>query len=155
MENKVLKSKSIFQGFIESPLSKLDWILFIVIASFCFIAFQQGGDLGHTGGSSIAYLQGHVLDFYDYNVQFVGGNAYLPSTYMLFAVWNIPIYLINVVTVPTQYVSWLVTMWFKVLPVLFYIASGFLMYKIGNIIGLGNKKFKLMAYIFLTALLAF
>ena len=46
-------------------------------------------------------------------------------------------------------------MWFKVLPVLFYIASGFLMYKIGNIIGLGNKKFKLMAYIFLTALLAF
>ena len=45
-------------------------------------------------------------------------------------------------------------MWFKVLPVLFYIASGFLMYKIGNIIGLSSKKSKLMAYIFLTAPLA-
>ena len=62
--------------------SKLDWIVFFLISLFCFFTFQQG-DILHTGGSSFAYLNGHILDFYDYNAQFMEVNNYLPSTYFV------------------------------------------------------------------------
>lgn len=141
------------KGIISSPLSSIDWILFIVITGFCFLTFQQM-DIYHTGGSSFAYLNGHILDFYEYNVKYVGGNSYLPSTYILFAIWNIPIYLLKIVTLPTCSVPWAVTMWYKALPVLFYVLSGFVVYKICKIISFGEKKSKIIAYIFLTSPIA-
>ncbi|MCI0502362.1 MAG: hypothetical protein L0Y48_02095 [Fusobacteria bacterium] len=154
MKNKIIKNKFKLSDLIDPPLSKLDWLLFFIIAAICFITFQQP-DLIHTGGSSIAYLNGHILDFYDYNVQYVGGNAYLPSTYIMFAIWNIPIYLLNILTLPgMRNVPWIAIMWFKLLPSIFYIISGYLIYKIGVDNGIGIKKSKMMAFIFLTAPLA-
>ena len=55
---------------IEKPLKKIDYILFGIIAVACFLTFQQG-DIMHTAGCSYGYLQGHFLDFYDWDA-----NAY-------------------------------------------------------------------------------
>ena len=142
---KPLKLKSL----TEKPLSWFDWIAFAVLAGFCFISFNQAGDILHTGGSSFAYLNGHILDFYDYNIKFVGGNAYMPSSYILFAIWNIPLRVFRIVVEPTMTGSLKVLSWYKLLPTLFYFASGFLMYKIALELKMGQAKAKLCAYAFL------
>ncbi len=151
MKNRI---KHAYCSATEKPLSLVDWILFFVLAGFCFLSFQQS-DLMHTGGSSIAYLNGHFLDFYEYNLPFMRVNNYLPSSYILFAIWNLPIYLLGLVKLPGRSFSFFVTMWFKTLPALFYLFSALVLYKIGLQMQLGNKKSKLMSYIFLTTPLAF
>lgn len=57
--------------------------------------FSQGGDIGHTVNSSYAYLQGHFVDFYDYNQKLVQGNDYLPLIYLIYGLWMAPIYLMG------------------------------------------------------------
>lgn len=148
------KQLSFRRDFIEGPLQLYDWIIFIFFAFCCFFIFQQG-DILHTGGSAIAYLNGHIWDFYDYNKVYMVGNNYLPSTYILFAIWDIPLRLFGIVTIPTENVHYYVLMWYKLLPCLFYIACGYLMYKIGLEIGFGSKKAKLCAYAFLTTPIGF
>ena len=62
----------------------------------CFLLFQQF-DLFHTFISSYAYLGGHFVDFYDFNKQAVGGNDYLPLIYIFFAIWNLPLYFLDLI----------------------------------------------------------
>ena len=132
----------------EKPLHIWDYIIFFVLAGFCFLTFQQG-DLIHTGSSSIAYLNGHFLDFYDYNVEYMGGNAYMPSSYLLFAIWNIPLKLFGMLPVPSIDIPYVALMWYKALPSLFYVLSAFLVYKVAVEFGFGTKKAKICAFIFL------
>ena len=40
MENKTIESKLKWQKFIPGPLSKLDWVLFDLLAIFCFFTFH-------------------------------------------------------------------------------------------------------------------
>lgn len=134
---------------VDGRLTVLDWVLFALIAGVCYFTFQHG-DILHTGGSSFAYLNGHILDFYDYNVPYLSGNSYLPSTYILFAIWNIPLKLLGLVNLPTVNVGFGVLMWFKALPVLFYLATGGVVYKITKQIGMGSTKAKYCMYAFLT-----
>lgn len=141
-------------SLIEQPLSRIDWFIFIFFAVVSFFTFQQW-DILHTGGSSFAYLNGHIWDFYDYNKTYMQGNNYLPSTYILFAIWNIPIRLLGLVTVPTSNVSTIVLMWYKLLPVSVYMISSLLIYKIGLEMGFDYKKSKLCAFVFLTTPIGF
>ena len=46
--------KLAFSNLAEKPLTIADWVVFFIIAFFCFVTFQQG-DIFHTGGSSFAY----------------------------------------------------------------------------------------------------
>lgn len=126
----------------------IEYIIFGVIAIICFFSFQQG-DILHTGGSSFAYLNGHILDFYEYNATVLGGNNYLPSSYILFALWNIPIRLLNLVTEPTLTVPTGVLMWYKLLPVIFYCFSGYLIYLIAVEMKLNKVNAKFCALLFL------
>jgi len=146
--------KKFINRVTANPLTWVDWLIFVLLAGLCYFSLQQG-DIYHTAGSSFGYLNGHILDFYDYDMQYMGGLAYMPSTYILFAIWNIPIKLFGIVKIPTMAVPWLVLMWYKALPTLLYLASGILMFKIGQVIGLGTKKAKLMTYVFLTTPIGF
>lgn len=133
----------------EAPLSIWDYIVFLALAAFCFLAFQQG-DLLHTAGSSYGYLNGHILDFYDYDA-FCGIHpSYMPSIYILFAIWNIPMKLLGVVPIPTDELGILPVMWAKVLPCALYLLSGFVIYRICMEIGMGSKKSKICTYASLT-----
>ena len=136
------------------PLTYIDYIIFMSIGVFCFFVFEHG-DILHTGGSSFAYLNGHILDFYDYNVAYMEGNAYLPSSYILFAIWNIPIRLLGLMTVPSFAAPYGVLMWYKLLPTLVYLGTGFLVYKIAMEFEFGSLKSKISAFVFLTTPIGF
>lgn len=142
-------------GVVEKPLTMFDYVIFGIIAIVCFITFQQG-DILKAAGSSYAFLQGHILDFYDYTANEYGlWNTYMPSTYIMFAIWNIPLKLFGVVTEPGIEAGTWVIMWYKLLPAILYIVSGMIVYKIANVLGMGSKKAKLCAYAYLTAPIGF
>ena len=138
----------------DNSLKMLDWVIFAVLAGFCFFTMQHT-DIAHTGGSSFSLLNGHLLDFYDYTAEYMVGNNYMISTYILFAIWNIPIRLLGLIDVPTMVIPYGVLMWYKALPTLFYILSAYLIYRIGVQVGLGQNKSKVAAYTFLTMPIAF
>ena len=147
--------KSRVLSAIEKPLSLFDYIIFAVIGLVCFLCFQQG-DIMHTAGSSYGFLQGHILDYYDWVAyEYDIWDSYMPSTYILFAIWNIPMKLFGIVVHPEEFADYWVIMWYKLLPTLFYLASGILIYKIASQIGMGKGKSKLCAYAFITAPIGF
>lgn len=138
----------------EGRLKWWDYLIFGVVAAVCFFCFQQR-DLLHTTGCSVGYLNGHIRDFYDYCGTFDIHPSYMPTTYILFAVWNIPMRLLGFLTVPTEDITLVATMWSKALPCLLYLLSGFLIYRIGMEIGMGTKKSKYCVYACLTMPVAF
>lgn len=142
-------------GIIEPPLKVIDYILFIMLAAGCFFTFQNS-DLVHTAASSYGYLNGHILDFYDYNGLFRLYDSYLPSTYIVFALWNLPLYLCGFRNLPqTDSITFPLLMWNKLLPCMLYIVCGRLVYRIAEEIGMGKGKSKLCAYAFLTMPIGF
>ncbi|MBA2964829.1 MULTISPECIES: hypothetical protein [Ramlibacter] len=81
------------QGYV----SKLAVAAYGLVLLLCFLTFQQA-DLLHTVGSSYAYLKGHWADFYDYNAPYAGRNDYLPSIYLVFAAWALPLQFVGAIT---------------------------------------------------------
>lgn len=140
----------------KDSISLVDWIIFILMGLIC-ICICVHPDIMHTVGSSFSYLNGHFLDFYDYNklVPTIGGDAYLPSTYLLFAIWNIPIRLLGLVQEATMGLPLFVVVWNKLFTTLFYLASGILVFKICKYLKLGNYYSKICAFVFLTAPIGF
>lgn len=139
----------------EKPLKAYDYIIFAVVGLVCFLCFQQG-DIMHTAGSSYGFLEGHIFDYYDWVAyEYDIWDSYMPSTYILFAIWNIPMKLFGIVECPNSVADFWVLMWYKLLPVLFYLASGILMYKTAMQLGMGFAKSKLCAYAFITAPIGF
>lgn len=134
-------------------MSVWDYVLFALLAAGCFLCFQQT-DILHTGASANAYLGGHILDFYEYNRQVLGGDGYYPSTYIAFAIWNIPLKLIGQ-AYETMSVPLPVMFWYKLMPCLLYLWSAFILYQIAKDMGMGADKSKMCAYAFLTAPIAF
>ncbi len=149
-----MKFKDIKLQSDDKSLRLYDWIVFGVLAVLCFFLMSQG-DVLHAAGSSVSLLNGHILDFYDYTSQYMSGNNYLISTFAIFAIWNIPIRLFDILTVPTWDVPYGVLLWDKALTSLFFLASIFLIYLIAKEIGFDNNKSKISAYAFATMPFAF
>ena len=132
-----------------------DGILFAALAVLSFFCFQQR-DLMHTVGCSVGYLNGHFADFYDYCGTFGIHPSYLPSVYLVFAVWNIPMKLAGVLTVPMEEgLPEAALLWSKALPCIVYLFSGILIRNICMEIGMGEKKSHLCAWASLTMPVAF
>ncbi len=135
-------------------LTKFDWVIFLFLIFFSYFTLQQW-DLLHTAGSSAAYLNGHFFDFYEYNQQYVKVNNYFPSSYILFAIWNIPLKLFGMFNVPTLNPTIPMIMWYKLLPTLFYFGCGILFKKICLLLGMGKEKAQIGTFVFLTTPIAF
>ena len=111
----------------------------LVTIVICFLFFLQP-DLIHTATSSYAYLQGHIFDFYEYNKMLLGGNDYLPTLYIIFSLWNMPIHFLDLTSLQTlNNFQWdLATpfeiAWWKTLLAFFYAGSTILIYKIAHLI---------------------
>ena len=143
------KQRKIWDRIVEKPLTIWDYVAFLALALFCFLTFQQN-DLLHTAGSSYGFLNGHILDFYDYDASCGIHPSYMPSIYLLFAIWNIPMKILHVVPIPTDELGILSTMWAKLLPCGLYLLSGLVIYRICMEIGMGSKKSKICTYASLT-----
>ena len=140
-------------GFLNKPISKVDWFFFFLIYIFCYFVFLHGDILG-VNSSSISYLAGHIRDFYDFNPAHKTEALcnYLPSTYILFAVWNIPIYLLKFVSCPTtplDKIPLFAVFWFKLLPNIFYFFISVVLFKISKLLGFKQIKTVHYAYMIL------
>ena len=69
--------------------------LFGLMTILSVALFSQKGDISHTIHSSYAYLQGQLVNFYDFNVYVVGENNYLPTVYIIFAIWMLPLHVLG------------------------------------------------------------
>lgn len=143
--NKIKLSK---QGWIDVVIYGLLFIL-------CFLLFCHT-DIRHTSSFSMGILDGHLFDLYEYNYKIWDMSSNYPiSTYLLFAVWGIPIKLLGLSVRPFFEMSVCVELWFKLLPALTFICSGIIIYKIANCAGMPSDKSKLCMYAFLASPIAF
>ncbi len=83
----------------HSATSKPERILILILGLLFACSFFFVFDLFATVLASYGYLDGHFLDFYDYNHattwDAMGGNmAYYPTIYAIFALWNLPLRLL-------------------------------------------------------------
>jgi len=119
-------------------ISKKNYLFYFISLIVCFLLFRQS-DITHTNASSFAYLHGHIANFYDYNKPLVGGNDYLPLVYLIFALWNLPLKLLELIPEVTSSTwmtsSTIIIIWSKLLLVIFFFASIGLLGKISNQIG--------------------
>ncbi len=135
------------------PFNTADVVFYGIITLFCYFVFQHP-DILHTGRSSYTVFRGHIFDFYDENAKFVHGSNYLISTYILYAIWNAPLYIFKIIKNPYIDAGYVV-FWYKALPALFFAASAFVMYKIGRITGLSSKYSKLLVVFWVSSPLLF
>ncbi|MFA5200635.1 MAG: hypothetical protein WC442_07045 [Candidatus Omnitrophota bacterium] len=132
--------------------SRWDIFFYFLTLIFCYFVFNHA-DILSPAGSSFTYLSGHVKDFYGANSKdFV--NNYLPSSYILFAVWNLPLRLLGVIGTSAVDAGYLI-FWYKLLPTLFLAASGLWMYRIGRVIGLSGENSRLMTMLWLSSPILF
>src|SRR6476661_7832104 len=142
---------------LPGELRLLDLVLYVLVLTSCYVLFQQT-DLFHTSSTSYAYLNGHMVDFYDYNNKLLPGwEYYLPLIYILFAIWNIPLKLLGLThDIATSGITLSVgeLAWTKLLIVIFYFATAYVIFLIARSISGQSQKAKYIAIIFATSSIA-
>jgi len=147
-----------FKRILPDNLSFLDFVLYVLVVTSCYLLFQQT-DLFHTSSSSYAYLNGHITDYYDYNNKIIAGEDpfYLPFIYIIFAIWNIPLKIFGLmhdVSVSGVTLSVVELAWTKFLIVVFCFAATYVIFLIGKAITGQSQKAKYVAVIFATSPIA-
>lgn len=133
----------------STELCRLDWILtFIILAGLFFTCVHS--DVKLTGNRSFLMYR-HFTDFYQASYEQSGGYwaNYLPSTFIAYAIWNLPLYLTGHAPEAILTNSFVNLMWYKLLPVIIYFITAQLMYRIGRKLGFGEKKALLCKFAFL------
>ena len=130
-------------------LCRLDWILSFLILAVLFVTCVHS-DVKLTGNRSFLMYK-HFSDFYDASYQQSGGYwaNYLPSTFIAYAIWNLPLYLTGHAPEAILTNSFVNLMWYKFLPVILYFVTAQLMYRLGMKLGFGEKKSLLCKFAFL------
>lgn len=141
----------------EGELSVIDWGLLVVMGIFSFFVFSHI-DLLITAQHSYAFLEGHISDFYSacHDMNDTYSANYLPLTFVVFAIWNLPLKLIGFQ--PEFWGDWseVFIFWNKLLPVSVYILSAFSLFKLCvNEFEMDKKKAKMVMYVFVTAPVGF
>lgn len=154
MNNRIFKK---IDKLPNKGVGKFEWLLFALLAAFCYIFFCHQ-DILITAGHSIEYLNGHITDFYSACKKTDGAYTanYLPSTFILFAIWNIPMKLFGFE--PTAFGDWntVFMLWNKILPTAAYFLSGAILYKIcRERLNFDKKKSALAMFLAFTAPTAF
>ncbi|MFA6029221.1 MAG: hypothetical protein WC969_05145 [Elusimicrobiota bacterium] len=148
-ENEGKPGLSRASAFPLAPLTHLDIVLYSLLILLCAVSFQQK-DLLDTCRASLAYLSGHVFDFYDFNASYPPACMYLPSTYVLFALWGIPLKLMGLLPAAPAEVGTFF-LWFKLLTTIFVAGSAYLIHRIGRVLGLSPRSAMLMAAFWLAS----
>lgn len=133
-------------------------IVFSVITVLCFTCFYHS-DILNTAGSAFTFLNGHILDFYTVNADLGYYDIYMPGVYILFAVWNIPLYILGYgrTLVPFHEMAYPypVYLWFKLLPALCYFLTSFLIKEIMMEVGFSERKSRIAQIVWTACPLGF
>lgn len=118
-----------FKSFPRS-VNSFEFIVCAVMVISLTIAFTFVYDLAHTSNCSLAYLYGHISDFYDYNVNVRGAETivYYPTIYIFYAIWNIPLRIMGITAITGNDAGLLI--WEKGLGLLFLFIIYCLTYKL-------------------------
>ncbi len=136
-------------NLLPDGFKKYQLTLYLLTLVLCFLCFQHG-DLFHTIISAKAYLNGHFLDFYDYNKPIVSGNDYFPLLYLIFALWLLPLKALGLLG-PAKSLTVVVIVWSKLLLVSCFVGLAVITYKISTVLTDGDvKQSQLTAAIFAT-----
>lgn len=138
---------------VKKGLTKWDYGIFAALAVICFLLFNHT-DVLHTGSSANAYLAGHFLDFYEFNRDAISGSSYYPSTYIVYAIWNLPLLFLGQLTHDMGVPYW-TAMWYKLLPTLLYVFSAKVIYQTALELKMTPNKAKVCAFAFVTTPIAF
>ena len=133
-------------------LKRRDWVGFAVISVCCFLLFCHA-DILITANHSYAFLEGRITDFYSacYEMTDTYSANYLPLTFLVFAIWNIPLKLLGLG--PKSWGDWslVYTYWNKLLPILFFFGSAVLIVRLcKDRFGMKQEKARLAGFLFLT-----
>lgn len=138
-------------------------ILFCLGISLICVLFFCHRDLLITAERSVGYIQSwNILDnvthFYSNSLKNLGdlGANYLPTTFIIFAIWNIPLKILNLT--PHYLRDWGIpfTLWNKILPVMVFILCGYLIYKIClEEFDFSENKSKLAMFLFVSSPISF
>ena len=141
----------------ENSVRWYDWTLVALLAVVCALLFSSC-DLLWTGNRSWLMLEGNPLTFYDRSYVWSGAhNAnYMPTIFVLFALWNLPLKLLGV-TAPAfeGEINLFLLQWYRVLPSLFMAGCTALVGRIALKMGMEKKKAILCTFAFITAPLIF
>jgi hypothetical protein len=142
----------------EQKLSLVEKAVFFVITVLCFTCFYHS-DILNTAGSSFTFLKGHILDFYEVNADLGYYDIYMPGVYILFAIWNIPLYLLGygrtLVPFHDMAYPYPVYLWFKLLPALCYFLTSFLIKEIMMEVGFSERKSRIAQIVWIACPLGY
>lgn len=134
-----------------------DYIIFGVIAVFCYLVFMQG-DILVTGNRAWQFYNSNFFNYYDVLQKWTNDNGatYLPTTFLFFAVWLLPLKILGFAAPETLMTShFIYNMWYKLLPTCFFFITALFIYKLAVIIGMSKNKSKVCAASFVTLPVAF
>lgn len=107
------------------------YTVFAIFALVCFFFFCYH-DILMTAQHSYGYLDGRITDFYSASHEMDGeyGSNYFPLTFIIFAIWNLPVKLLG--GAPAFFGDWGIAfaLWNKLLPVLFLFGSACVIYRL-------------------------
>lgn len=146
---------------------KFEWIMLVIICMVLFVSHSYN-DIIITTRQAVnlwsILFDGKIFDFYLLNENIVSGNlhytvpqgaAYDFSIYVIFAVWNFPLWLVEKYRSIDIMNSVLCLMWSKALLVVFLYLSTFTIRKICIVLGYAPYKTKWCTYIFLSSAFIF
>lgn len=131
-----------------------EFLVFGLLCFVCYLFFGQN-DLAVTASQGRALLdnvltKGDFLNFYEYANNQVSPAYQLP-TYIIYAVWTIPLYLFSTIfhIILPNWREWsaIIFLWYKLAAILCYVFNIYLMYKIGIELKMKSDKSKWMAFI--------
>lgn len=129
-----------------------DWLLFAALTGFCFLSYMHG-DILVTGNRSWILYDG-IAGFYDNVAEWTqsSGANYMPSTFWLFALWNLPLKIAGVAAPESVSDSrLLLCFWYKLLPLLAFAAASYLLFRVAEEIGMGRTKARAAMFAFMTS----
>lgn len=157
MKKDRLSSISCYFKDMTKP-NHVDWLLTIAIILFCYVSFNHG-DITATATHGKDLLEciflGKFFEFYDYTQSTA---VYPIAIYLVFAVWSIPVFIAyRIIGIPLwgvlsySDIPYLVLMWYKLLPTIFYIGTAYLLYRIVLEIKLDKNTAKWISFLFISA----
>lgn len=136
------------RAFPRSRLTSIDYAIALAILTSCFLSFIQP-DLETLGTSSLNYLFGNPLEFYDN----AGYATYPPSLYAVFAVWLYPWKLLGVITGPNFLPPYLLY-WLKLATTITYLTTSYTFHLIAKEYFPDDSRAKYATAVWFTAPLA-
>lgn len=123
------------------------WTIYLFTIITCSVLFLHTDSI-YTLVQSLAYLDGHYLDFYTFNTEKIGLVPYFPSVYGFLAVWSLPLKLLGLID-PHYFSEWasslpfkaidhiqfsILMIWFKFLLIILFFLSSIIIKKIATFI---------------------